>query len=977
MVDPFGDAFALGNPVLMGVDENAEDNGQPFVIAYVPQYPAVMTGSLDTEPTSHTVKVVSTVTTQEIHKLDNKFLDMEWIAKPPVGYETLAKVEETTVITELDDERSGAPCTRPVGVECDMTKLLECFDLSTGNWKKEINIVVKLDGVDYCLNPFYEFFGSTIFTISGGEMWGDIPFFGFIDAEVCALFFPTAGEHTISIDFRTPIYEKIPMHYLPDNLGSSSTGGTSLPEVTTNDNGKSLSVVDGNWQVKKLSYNDLENKPTLGTLASKDGLTASEVGAVPTSRTINGKSLSSNITLSASDIGADSSGTATSIVSMHNTGTSAHNDIRTLISNLTTRLNALADSDDTTLDQMSEIVTYIKNNKTLIENVTTNKVNVSDIINNLTTNVSNKPLSAAQGVALKSLIDSLQTAVNDKASKNDLSTHTGNTTNHVTSSERTSWNAAKTHADSTHAPINAEKNQNAFSNVNVLGITIQADTTTDTLTLAGSNVTLTPDAPNDKITIGITKDNVISALGYTPPAQDTTYSEATTTTAGLMSAADKTKLDSLGGTSAGAVLYTEQELTDVQKRQARTNIDAVAESELLETTFSDTVTWDGNTENRDNTYDVYKIADINSAATGAMWEAYSTNSALPATLTSNTGETVVLQPVMANGRDGVGIFIYSNNSTHVYCIPNEVAQDMYFPSGGVYFSKASDDYFPTSFTIEGFNFAQKTVINPSLIPPVSNISSWNDLTDKPFGETLGDTLTWNGNTEGLQNTGNLYLISDVILTPEELSQGGSITTSDGNTETWSEPSNYGDGICIWFTSTGEVVAVIYDNSTTPDSPTGIIFSKDPTTGAYVSSFTINGCTKLAAVNTIPSKYLPANIGSSGGNSGSSLPTVTTSDNGKSLRVVNGNWSVDKINYNDLNNKPTIPTVDTAMSSTSTNAVQNKVIKSYIDNAVSNVKVTTDTSMSSTSTNAVQNKVIKAYVDDAIATAIGNAIAASY
>ena len=66
-----------------------------------------------------------------------------------------------------------------------------------------------------------------------------------------------------------------------------------------------------------------------------------------------------------------------------------------------------------------------------------------------------------------------------------------------------------------------------------------------------------------------------------------------------------------------------------------------------------------------------------------------------------------------------------------------------------------------------------------------------------------------------------------------------------------------------------------------------------------------------------------------------------------------------------------------MSSTSTNAVQNKVIKSYIDNAVSNVKVTTDTSMSSTSTNAVQNKVIKAYVDDAIATAIGNAIAASY
>ena len=52
---------------------------------------------------------------------------------------------------------------------------------------------------------------------------------------------------------------------------------------------------------------------------------------------------------------------------------------------------------------------YIKANKTLIDSITTSKVNVSDIINNLNTNVSNKPLSAAQGVILKGLIDSLST----------------------------------------------------------------------------------------------------------------------------------------------------------------------------------------------------------------------------------------------------------------------------------------------------------------------------------------------------------------------------------------------------------------------------------------------------------------------------------------------------------------------------------------------------------------------------------------
>lgn len=94
-------------------------------------------------------------------------------------------------------------------------------------------------------------------------------------------------------------------------------------------------------------------------------------------------------------------------IGTHNTNTEAHNDIRELITGLTTRLNTLADSDDTTLDQLSEIVAYVKNNKSLIDGITTSKVNVADVIDNLTTNVSNKPLSAAQGVALKALIDAI------------------------------------------------------------------------------------------------------------------------------------------------------------------------------------------------------------------------------------------------------------------------------------------------------------------------------------------------------------------------------------------------------------------------------------------------------------------------------------------------------------------------------------------------------------------------------------------
>lgn len=68
---------------------------------------------------------------------------------------------------------------------------------------------------------------------------------------------------------------------------------------------------------------------------------------------------------------------------------------------------------------MSEIVAYIKSNKTLIEEVTTNKVNVADIIDNLTTNVANKPLSAAQGVALKALIDAITIPTKTSDLEND------------------------------------------------------------------------------------------------------------------------------------------------------------------------------------------------------------------------------------------------------------------------------------------------------------------------------------------------------------------------------------------------------------------------------------------------------------------------------------------------------------------------------------------------------------------------------
>ena len=99
------------------------------------------------------------------------------------------------------------------------------------------------------------------------------------------------------------------------------------------------------------------------------------------------------------------------------------------------------------------------------------------IQNNLTSDSTTDSLSAAQGRILKDLVD------------------------------------GKASSSHTHS---AYVNQNAFSNIVVGSTTVSADSATDSLTLAGSNVTLTPDATNDKVTIGLSKTNITTALGYTP-----------------------------------------------------------------------------------------------------------------------------------------------------------------------------------------------------------------------------------------------------------------------------------------------------------------------------------------------------------------------------------------------------------------------------------------------------------------------------
>ena len=118
-------------------------------------------------------------------------------------------------------------------------------------------------------------------------------------------------------------------------------------------------------------------------------------------------------------------------VNTHNVSSSSHSDIRDLISDLSTKVNNFLDVDDKTTDQLSELIVLIQENASDIESITNGKVNVTDIIDNLTTGVSDKPLSAAQGVVLKGLIDTLENELDGAESK--INTLTETISSHISS----------------------------------------------------------------------------------------------------------------------------------------------------------------------------------------------------------------------------------------------------------------------------------------------------------------------------------------------------------------------------------------------------------------------------------------------------------------------------------------------------------------------------------------------------------------
>lgn len=304
-----------------------------------------------------------------------------------------------------------------------------------------------------------------------------------------------------------------------DNKVDKVTGkGLSTNDYTTEEKTKLNNIEDGanktivDAALSSTSTNPVQNK----AINTKFDSMQSDIDSkVPSSRTVNGKALTANITLSASDVGALPN--TTQIPSIDGLAT------ETYVNN---KVAGLVDSAPATLDTLNELAAALGDDPNFATTVATQ-------IGTKVDKVEGKGLSA----------------------------------NDYTDTEKSKLASIAEYA---------EVNQNAFSNVVINGTTISADSKTDSLTIvAGDNVTIVPDVNNEKITIS-SKDTVYTHPTYTArneglykvtidntghvsnasvvskeditglgiPAQDTTYSEATTTVSGLMSATDKAVLDS-------------------------------------------------------------------------------------------------------------------------------------------------------------------------------------------------------------------------------------------------------------------------------------------------------------------------------------------------------------------------------------------------------------------------------------------------
>ncbi|MBQ7123881.1 MAG: collagen-like protein [Oscillospiraceae bacterium] len=212
------DATAMGVGVLTvignGVNFGLPDTGEPFVIAPLEVGGVTLVAPIDD---SETAVVKITENSEVIHKLDNKFIDSEWMATSSIVRSTF--IPETTL-----NYTDGAAGTS-LAVDNVPSQIL----------KNGAEVYVTFDGTEYKVNTLTLFLGSDgISFIGNWELFGTIPEAVPPNVPFCIMIDLTNGvaespisiyrseEYyssaalTIKVEFKETAYNKIPEYFLPD-----------------------------------------------------------------------------------------------------------------------------------------------------------------------------------------------------------------------------------------------------------------------------------------------------------------------------------------------------------------------------------------------------------------------------------------------------------------------------------------------------------------------------------------------------------------------------------------------------------------------------------------------------------------------------------------------------------------------------------------------------------------------------------------
>ena len=439
---------------------------------------------------------------------------------------------------------------------------------------------------------------------------------------------------------------------------------------------------------------------------------------------------------------------------------------------------------------------------------------------------------------------------------------------------------------------------------------------------------------------------------------------ATSTRDGLMSKADKTKLDDIemgaNKTTVDAALSSTS-TNPVQNKAVKAAIDAKADKTALDAKADTTVATDSanglmsaaDKGKLDSMYDIVATSTDGETFDITPAQLHEKLKGVPTTCAIKVVDTIIPLYRVQLQSGGDTRYIFQITKDNGFWEPNTRL---------VYTASAGGTYAGTTWVKSEYDLLAST---PGILKFTGAVkaqfSGSKDVTiDIPTGEGTvrydkTQKLTSDQKFRASQNIGavsqkHAFIDGAVMLQ--------AIGHDDGVSVVNITPSEKSNDYTLALDAGPENVPVCVSGIKTPtdaqtDCATNVAYVKAKIAEAAASGgVDVDNALSATSTNPVQNKVVKAALDKKAGTA-----VATTSANGLMSKA-------DKTKLDDIEMGANKTTIDSAMSGSSVNPVQNKVIKQYIDDkaAAAGSNITVDAELSDTSTNPVQNKAVKAAID---------------